>query len=68
MPSSAIAMATRQKRAAITIRRLKNPPSPSRLRVKTTASQGLRRAGADCEVDFVFIAEFGFRGVLFDFR
>src|SRR5206468_4999273 len=52
-PKSAINTPARQKTEASKMRRLKNPPSP-----------GLRRAGADCEVDFFFMVEFHGGGLL----
>jgi len=54
--SRTIVTVAKQSRTLSMRRSLKKPPSPSCLRLKTTASQELRRAGADWEADFFFIA------------
>ena len=55
-PSSATKTPMRQKTEPIKTRRLKNPPSPSSF-AALRRDKRLRRAGADCEVDFFFMDE-----------
>src|SRR6266542_5024541 len=65
--NSATAMATRQNTEAVKMRRLKNPPSLKLRRAgadpplpRLRRVEKLRRAGADCEVDFFFLRLSGF--------